>query len=103
MRCRPHFAESYNCSHVGCPRMIFSFAGDNARYADGKRTGLIPLYSNQTGGAALTGAQFPLVFPEMVEEEWSPGLIPTYGPTLSHQHLVNSMTLLLGCCISPVA
>jgi hypothetical protein len=39
----PHFAEAYNCSHVGCPRMILSFAGDNARYAGGRSTGLIPL------------------------------------------------------------
>ena len=59
--------------------MILSFAGDNARYAAGRTTGLIPMYSNQTGDAPLGGTQFPQVYPHMPESDWNPQWNPTYG------------------------
>ena len=47
-------------------------SSDDVTAPKGKRTGLIPLYSNQTGGGVLNGAQFPKVFPaaDMVESDW---------------------------------
>lgn len=76
----PHFAQSVNCSSVGCARLLFSFALDGAAlYDDGKATALLPLDAGQERGAPLGGSQFPLIFPEPDRADWARPLRPTYG------------------------
>ena len=77
----PHTAEALDCSPAAghCLRLILSFAGDNALFTEGRKTGLIPVLDNQTHGAPLNGRQFPTAFPltDDVRWEWDGGFRPS--------------------------
>lgn len=83
----PHYAKGVNCSIVGCPRLIFSFALDGeALFDSSKKTSLLPLYSGQVEGKPLNGTQFPLIYQGMKKnvnnhssEDWDSPMTPTYG------------------------
>ncbi len=79
----PHFAQSLNCTSVGCARMIFSFALDGkALYESGKETALLPLNSGQKAGKPLRGKQFPLIYPKQDSLDWEDPFNPKYGDVL---------------------
>ena len=92
----PHFAQGNRCGSTGCARMIFSFALDGAAlYDNSKMSPIMPLYSGQAVGQPLRGAQFPLIFPEPLAEDWENPLAPTYGDislSLLHSFYVGAVS-----------